>query len=163
MCVVPCLVNLESMLRHVEELMSQKNYDDSLHQLDQILKEWPNLTSALQAKGVVLDLLGKHAAAVECFAEVIRVEPDSAPAHNGMGNAFNSLGLYADALGHFDTAIRLDPANPVFFYGRSCSLDALKRPREAYEMLKKVKSMGFNPPEIDDLMRQFKDELGDDA
>lgn len=151
------------MLKHAMRLISQGRYNDALHKLDQILKKWPGLTDAIHNRGVVLDVLGRHAAAADCFAEVIRARPDFAPAHNGMGNALNSLGRYADALGYFDTAINLDPTNPMFLYGRSCSLDSLYRPREAYEMLKKAKSMGLDPPGIDDLMRQLKDELGDGA
>ena len=48
---------------------------------------------------------------MEHYREALRLEPDSAEAHNGLGVALASLGRLDEAVGHFEQALRLDPAN----------------------------------------------------
>jgi cytochrome c-type biogenesis protein CcmH/NrfG len=61
--------------------------------------------------------LDRYAEAVEAFKEAIRLEPDNASAHFGLGWAYLGLDRYAEAVEAFKEAIRLEPDNAWAHFG----------------------------------------------
>jgi cytochrome c-type biogenesis protein CcmH/NrfG len=55
--------------------------------------------------------LKRYAEAVEAYKEAIRLEPDNASAHMGLGGAYRGLDRDAEAVEAFKEAIRLEPDN----------------------------------------------------
>src|SRR5439155_10973695 len=63
--------------------------------------------------GNVLFLLGRYAEARAQFAEVVRLDPNHAEAHNNLALACRKLGQTAEAIPHFRQAIQLKPDFPA--------------------------------------------------
>jgi tetratricopeptide (TPR) repeat protein len=55
---------------------------------------------------------GKLDRSAELMSKAIKLNPNSAPAHNNIGNIYKAKGLHKDALESFEKAIRLKPDYP---------------------------------------------------
>jgi tetratricopeptide (TPR) repeat protein len=64
-------------------------------------------------KGVIQARAGWHEAALETLADVLRLDPAHRPAHAEAAAVYESLGLWRDAIDHFDAAGRRDLADRV--------------------------------------------------
>ena len=61
--------------------------------------------------GVALLFARQPAEAVAHLEEAVRLAPDSAQAHEFLGNAFLALGRKADALTHYQRSLQIEPGN----------------------------------------------------
>ena len=61
----------------------------------------------------------------------------------GTDTALFRLKRYGEALAAMEQAIRLDPYNGEFYYGKGSVLRALGRAAEANQALKKARELGF--------------------
>jgi tetratricopeptide (TPR) repeat protein len=59
--------------------------------------------------GVTLTEEGRASEAIQIFEEVLRVKPDLAEAHNGLGNVFLQEGKLSDAIEHYEQALQIKP------------------------------------------------------
>ena len=64
-------------------------------------------------KGTVQARAGWHEAALETLTEVIRRDPEHRDAHAEAAAVYESLGLWPDAIDHFDAAGQRDHAERV--------------------------------------------------
>ena len=84
------------------------------------------LSPGLQ-EAVLLRRAGNIAGAEQKCAEVLRLEPDNAPAHYFHGVILTHLGKLTDALASFDRAIALKPDYPEAYNDRGIALCNLSR------------------------------------
>ena len=82
-------------------------------------------------RGMTWTRRSKYAAAIEAFDRALDVEPDSAEALLGRGNAFYALARYDEALAAYDRAVQAAPDRPAPYLARSNALTALGRTEEA--------------------------------
>jgi Flp pilus assembly protein TadD len=59
-------------------------------------------------------MLGQPDEAMSAYRRALELDPDDAEAHNVMGVALVRSGLKAQALEHFERAVRLAPENPEY-------------------------------------------------
>jgi len=52
---------------------------------------------------------GKVSEAFEHYQQALRIDPDSAEAHNNLGTALAQAGKFEDAIAHFEQALRINP------------------------------------------------------
>lgn len=76
----------------------------------EILAHSPEQPDALHFLGVIALQTGQPEAAVDMIEQAIALNPDSAPFHTNLGNAFQALDRIAAAADSFRRAIELDPA-----------------------------------------------------
>jgi tetratricopeptide (TPR) repeat protein len=78
-------------------------------------------------KGFALESMGRYEEAIKAYDEVIRRDPEYAPAWNNKGVSLNKQGKYDYAINRFDEAIRLDPNFADAWYNKGISLGQLGR------------------------------------
>ena len=71
----------------------------------------PGNVGTLNALGLTLQRLARHSEAIECFDEVIRLNPQFAPAHLNRGVSLEALRSLASAEHSFSRALELDPGS----------------------------------------------------
>lgn len=96
-----------------------------------VLRAAPDHFDALHLLGVIEGQNGHFDAALELLRRAVANNPDSAAAHNNLGNTFAGMQRYAAALASFDRALELKPDNPKTWRNRGTALRELKRPDEA--------------------------------
>ena len=69
----------------------------------------PGHPEVLTILGVVHAQSGQHAAATDCFTQLVKVDPRSASAHHNLGIALRQQGEQRKALPRFEKAIALKP------------------------------------------------------
>ena len=79
---------------------------------------------------------GRHGRAVRLLREVLRSDPDNAPALAIMGTAYTYAGRPARAARLCSRAIRLDPSLSFAYYMRGKAMAKLGRPRAALRMFR---------------------------
>ena len=86
--------------------------------------------SAEQAKlkfdeGNALEIAGDRDAAISCYSEAIKLNPQFAEAYIKRGLAYAELGMYENAIQDCTEAIKLNPNDAGYYYARrSCYMDA---------------------------------------
>ena len=58
---------------------------------------------------MVYDKLGRYTEAVEVYKQAIRINPDYAEAHGGLGAAYGNLGRYTESVKALKQAIKINP------------------------------------------------------
>ncbi len=81
--------------------------------------------AAFIGEGVRRAALGDHEAAIQNFAEAIRLNAEPAFIHKQRGASYHALGDYEAAIMDFDEAIRLNAEDANAYYNRSASHKAL--------------------------------------
>ena len=72
----------------------------------ELAPEFPKLKAPAQfCQGRALILEGKHSEAASALREALRVDPDSAYAHNALGIALLRLGRHREAIAKFQDAV----------------------------------------------------------
>lgn len=79
--------------------------------------------------------------AVEAYKQALKLRPELAAAHHGLGSAYVNMGRVADALDPLRTAVRLDPENAVAHLNLGITLAALRRGEEALAELNEAKRL----------------------
>ena len=86
--------------------------------------------------------------AVEAYREALRLKPDSAAAHHGLGRAYISMGRVSDALEPLKAAARLDPQNAVVRLNLGITLASLRRADEALAEMNEAKRLAPRDPRV---------------
>lgn len=79
--------------------------------------------------------------AVEAYKQALKLKPEYAAAHHGLGSAYVNMGRVADALEPMRTAVRLDPENSVARLNLGITLANLRRGEEALTELNEAKRL----------------------
>ncbi|WP_322013102.1 tetratricopeptide repeat protein [Paraburkholderia sp. J12] len=97
-----------------------------------------DLAAAHNLMGQAQQAAGQYEAAIGCYTEALRLQPDHAPALNDRGNARRRLGHADLALADYDAAVRLVPGNALFQGNRGVALRELGRHAEAIAALREA-------------------------
>jgi tetratricopeptide (TPR) repeat protein len=89
---------------------------------------------SLSRLGSVYRRLGNHAAAVECFAALVAVAPQSAQAWNDLGDARERLGNWQDAVEAYREARSIDGSSAYICNNLAGALEGLRQLDEAAEL-----------------------------
>ncbi len=74
---------------------------------------------------------GKYEEAINCFNEVLKIDPKYIDALNKKGKALGKLGKHKEAFQCFDEVIKIDPKSSYAWYGKGVSLNFLNKSEEA--------------------------------
>ncbi|NRP75572.1 hypothetical protein ILFOPFJJ_06495 [Ensifer psoraleae] len=69
--------NVDAAISLTKALLAQKREHEALQVLDEVLAADPSNLRALNAKGVVLDIQGRHAAAQALYRRALKTEPEN--------------------------------------------------------------------------------------
>ena len=98
-------------------------------------------------RGYVFDQAKNLEEALRCYSEAIRLDPNSAAAHNNLGNVFNDLQRYDEAEPVLRKAIELNLALAEAYTNLGISLNNLKRYDEAEAAYRKAIELNPSLPE----------------
>ena len=107
----------------------------------------PRHPEVLTILGVVHAQSGQHAAATDCFTQLVKVDPRSASAHHNLGIALRQQGEQRKALPRFEKAISLKPDYLDAYNGMISVLHDLNRIDDALKMA--LKAHAINPDHIE--------------
>lgn len=79
--------------------------------------------------------------AIEAYRQALKLKPDLAAAHHGIGSVYVNLGRNDDALEHLRAAARHDPENPIAHLNLGINLANLRRGDEAMLALNEAKRL----------------------
>jgi tetratricopeptide (TPR) repeat protein len=80
----------------------------------------------------------QYSAALDGYSTALRMNPNAADAHNGLGSVLGQQGKIDEAIGEFMEAVRLQPDDPKFRYNLSQVLAKKGLVTEAVEHLKRA-------------------------
>ncbi len=85
------------------------HYEQALQAYQQALQEHPGYVPALRGRAETLIVLNRETDAIETYNQLIQREPQNAGHYANRGIARDRLGHYAQALGDYQNALRLNP------------------------------------------------------
>ena len=101
----------------------------------------PATAEQFVAAGNKFALAKQYDQAVEAYRQALKLKPDLAAAHHGLGSVYVNLGRNAEAIEHLRAAARLDPENPIAHLNLGISLANLRRGEEALSELNEAKRL----------------------
>ncbi len=119
-------------------LYTQGQYQETLTQASQLLKQFPNDISLHNISGAAYQGLGKLDEAIETYKKAIVIKPDYAEAYNNMGNALKDKGNLEKAIEAYKKALAIKPDNPDLNNNLGVTLQELGKLDEAIEAYKKA-------------------------
>jgi len=96
------------------------------------------LHAGLLAQGDEHLARGAHAEAIQCYRELLSLDPRNAVSLTAMGTALARLGRYAEAETHFRRAIGISPSVPTAYFNLAGVLQATGRYRESEMPLRRA-------------------------
>ena len=100
---------LESQLQPLINLYSQRQFQQTLSQANEMLQQYPSSVALYNILGATNDRLGKFGAAVDCYKQALKIKPDYAEALYNMGAALNSMGNSEAAIDSYKQALKIKP------------------------------------------------------
>lgn len=104
-----CPENVEVVCRLAKLYFAVSKADQAESILRQFIYTNKCNTEALYNLGGILDSRGDYTGAIDCFAQVVALDPGRSDAHNAMGVSLIALSRPEDAERHLLEAIRLSP------------------------------------------------------
>ena len=103
---------LYNKIKMAEGASSDREYDDALARLDEVIREDPGIMEARQVRAnIYLQLDRPEEAAEEC-KEALKIDPEYNAAIFTLALAYKRLKRYDEAIAGFDRALQLDPRDP---------------------------------------------------
>ncbi len=130
-------------LKLSKELIKKKFYDVALIQLKKVKKNKKNEAEIYFLMGKCNKGNKKYSKAEKNFHKVIVVNPDYAPAYNGLGLIYDMTGRRKKSEIFYKKAIRLNPARADFYNNLGFSKIISKKYKEAKPAL--LKSIALKP------------------
>lgn len=93
----------------------------------------------------LLNATGRYREAAEIYSEVIRFNPRKAAFYLNRSESYLMDKKPGKALKDINTAIEIDPTNPVFYYMRGKIKNALFEPESAKTDFAKAVQLGLDP------------------
>lgn len=94
-------------------------------------------SSYWNSKGIILDRMGKHKDAIECFEKARSISPDDFDIITNIGISFDKLGKSDEALNFYDLALKKQEDTKTL-YNKGISLSKMGKHSEAANYFKKV-------------------------
>jgi tetratricopeptide (TPR) repeat protein len=120
--------------RDIQEAMQaigEERWSDAVRILQGLRQTEPSNPQVWCVLGLLHAQLGNYDLALEAFREAVRLAPDLAIGHFGMGYAYQSQKRYAESVAAFQTAIRLSPDFWPAHTGLAMSLYEMRRYAES--------------------------------
>jgi tetratricopeptide (TPR) repeat protein len=86
-----------------------RQYDEALKLLDEIVAKYPNYAEAWNRRGAVLWQLGNYKKALDDCQRAVALNPNHYGAWQGLGVCYVQLGDFLEAVRSLRTALRIDP------------------------------------------------------
>ena len=99
------------LLARARKEWAQQQFEAAEQSLISVLTLAPDEPDAIRLLGMVVQRLGKHAKAIECFRQVLAICPEDSDLHIGLGIALFEHSEADEALTHFRRACELEPAS----------------------------------------------------
>ncbi len=111
---------IELNLSKAGDAINNKQFQDAINYLDNVLEQDPNHIEALRNKGAILAILEKYDEALVQFDKVLEIDPKHILGLYNKGRTLAHLERFEEALYHLDNAIILDPNHlPTFILKQS--------------------------------------------
>jgi len=103
---------LYNKIKMAEGASSDREYDDALARLDEVIREDPGIMEARQVRAnIYLQLDRPEDAVAEC-QEALKIDPEYNAAIFTLAQAYKRLKRYDEAIAGFNRALQLDPRDP---------------------------------------------------
>ena len=99
------------MLARARREWEQQQFEAAEHSLTNVLRLAPDEPDAVRLLGMVVQRLGRHREAVECFRRILTMCPEDSDLRIGLGISLFEQGEAEEALTQFRQAARLEPAS----------------------------------------------------
>jgi tetratricopeptide (TPR) repeat protein len=97
------------MLARAREEWERRDFTAAEHSLSNVLALAPDDLTAIRMFGMVVQRLGNHVRAIDCFRRVLATYPDDSDMHVCLGIALHECGQTDDAVRHLRHACELEP------------------------------------------------------
>lgn len=112
------------------------------------LKLDPNSPAGYDLLGIAADGLGNSTKAEQAFREAIRLNSRFIPAHNDLARSLYRRGMVKEAIGEFQSTLRLDPRNLTANYNLGLIARDQKRYAEAARYLQAAREIRPDAPSL---------------
>ena len=112
----------QDQLKALMELFSQQRFEQVFEQAQELTKLYSNNLTLWNLAGVSAVQLGRLDQAVLAFRNAININPNSADAHNNLGNVFIDQGKPEEAIKAFDEALTIKPDYAEAYYNKGNAL-----------------------------------------
>jgi len=113
------------------QAIGEERWSDAVRLLQGLRQTEPANPQVWCVLGLLQAQLGNHDLALEAFREAVRLAPDLAIGHFGMGYAYQNQKRYAESVAAFQTAVRLSPDFWPAHTGLGISLYEMRRYAES--------------------------------
>ena len=120
------------------EALSNKDFLKALESVDQAILSDDTIDAAWRLKGVVLDEMGYHEQALECFRHALAINKGSDETWYALANCFYSLSRHEEELKCYDRALEINPLNLKALLNKGGTLHRLGRYQEALDTYDEV-------------------------
>jgi len=104
------------MLARAREEWERRDFAAAEHSLANVLALAPDDLTAIRMFGMVVQRLGNHVRAIDCFRRVLATYPDDSDMHVCLGIALHERGQTDEAVRHLRLACELEPRSaPAWF------------------------------------------------
>lgn len=101
-------------------LLQLHQYDQSIHELQEILQKQPDLPGAHYQLGCAYFKKGRFIEAIDSFVEAARLIPGTAEVRNGLGVALAMNNDWPKAIAELEVAHRLESTNKLYEENLKC-------------------------------------------
>ena len=126
------------MLARAKEEWERRDFAAAEHSLSNVLALAPHDLTAVRMLGMVLQRLGHHARAIDCFRRVLVRYPDDADMHICLGIALHERGEADEAVRHLRQACELAPRSASAWFNLGEALVQQVHTEEAVAALRRA-------------------------
>ncbi|MGB3404804.1 MAG: tetratricopeptide repeat protein [Microcoleaceae cyanobacterium] len=109
---VALLQDISVLLQQAQQSIEQQQYEPTAQLCQQILKADPDVEQQLEANvllGKALQGMGQTESAIDCYKNVIALQPGNVTAYNNLGSCYALLKQWKNAIICYQKAIQLQP------------------------------------------------------
>jgi tetratricopeptide (TPR) repeat protein len=140
------LKEMEGVLKEAQEKIRQRDYDEAIAMLKDVLAKDPNEPNALYLIGMSYSKKQMYTEAIEALIQVLQLVPNFPPAQFELAICYQNRGDKDTALEHYQKTIELDPNNPDAAYNAGLILFGKDRVDEARALFEKAVSLKPDDP-----------------
>jgi Flp pilus assembly protein TadD len=126
------------MLARAQEEWERRDFAGAQRSLSNVLALAPDDLTAIRMLGMVVQRLGDHVRAIDCFRRVLATYPDDSDIHVCLGIALHECGKTDDAVGHLRHACELDPRSASAWFNLGEALVQQAHTHEAVAALRRA-------------------------
>ena len=126
------------LLARARKEWAQQQFDAAEQSLVNVLRLAPDEPDAVRMLGMVVQRLGRHAQAIDCFRRVLAMGPEDSDLHVGLGISLFEQGEADEALEQFRHACTLEPASASVWFNLGEALGREAHTREAVAALQRA-------------------------